>query len=60
MTENAMTKPTEQQIQDARECGQEAGDRRNAPAVENPYDAAEQRELHDAWEDGRQDGIRNH
>lgn len=55
-----MEKPSEDQLRHARMLGAEAGDRRHASVSENPFDVALQRELHDAWEEGRQDGILNH
>ena len=54
------SQPTEQQLRYAFLRGQEAGDLRNASALDNPYDAAQHRALHDSWEEGRRDGVRNH
>ena len=56
----SLTEPTREQLAAARARFQEAGDRRGARAVENPYDAAKERSLHDAWEAGRQDGVDAH
>lgn len=55
-----MERPSEEELLHARMRGAEAGDRRGAPASDNPFDFASQRELYDAWEEGRQDGILNH
>jgi ribosome modulation factor len=51
--------PTEPDLQKAWSLGYEAGDQ-GRRAIANPYEPGAQRELHDAWEQGRQAGIRDH